>query len=387
MSRVLPADITKLIITYLRPELVFDFCQSHTFCNRYFWVSYISHNTLIPTDKITQLLATVTTRNPVQLCAYFNVILPASELYLCPVQCYLQLLSLDNDQRRHYLNLALPYINNCDISVLILSIVAPAMLNDKNLVDDYIDIVKSSHDYSYIEYILANKSVDNLQLLKLWEALSQVFTYKDVITDLKNRYKDGIAVIQGNYRGIDNHSDAPYRLIGRYDIPIEVPNNMALVNGYLSGNHINKATEMLKRIDFDDSIYLELIDHSLFYLIDTFDFYLAFEHKVLYEYLLPAYRRIHIHELPSEVIRFYCKSIAYAYSVNGKIFNYLLAKIDFNYINTNHNDYVNEVLRIKSILDFHGFVQIWLTLNVNTRKKIKWNLMGSNEAKALILNL
>ena len=193
-----------------------------------------------------------------------------------------------------------------------------------------------------------------------------------------------MSIILQSHITIDSLPQRPYlyRLLAQYgyDDIIEQLNlghthdRMLLIEGYLLGNRIDKALALLQTTQINEDF-----DFTIFNYVDSLEFYQQME-------------KIWLSSGIDDTIYFKalmdCMSIRNNNNVltASKIFNYALSKADFNFMHLPSYHKVSGLLVQKSLLDFHGFIQIWERLPAK-HKNVKIHGLECNEAKNIVFNI
>ena len=340
-------------------------------------------------ETLNQLINRYKIIDIIQLAAYFNYVLPVAEKYLSPVQCYMSLIDAQDDEsvrlRRGYIPMLGPYIGRHPFQIN--CIVAYKCFTNKTLIRDYIEL------YNYITnedeltepldiyYVLAaNPSKYELDALN--EELKKIGDNLDRIIKLN---KCAVTIIQNGSITVDDiprDCDYCYKLLAQYgyhDMIQELNlghthDRMLLIEGCLLGGYFNKAAELLST-----GGTINFFSFDIFNYVDCLQFFQQMEQLSLSR---------------DEADTFYYSTLMYCTSLRNnnnvltenKIFSYTLSKTDFNFDHLAGYWTVSRLLETKSLLDFHGFIQIWERLPAK-HKIVNPRRLECSEAKSIVLNL
>lgn len=389
MSLRLPSDLIRATLQFLPKLQVSQFCRKNSVCNNYFWLNYFAMCLNTSPEVLQQEVEAIKFHNPIQLAGYYNIILaPAADRYFSPIQCYLSYINADkNDvaaanERKYYLSLITP-VPECED--LLLRLVARASVKNPGLVRDYFAIFDTFRSGYTVDsyYLFVSTSEEERKWIRY-----KLFGINDVNY---NDYDLGqnLEIIAGrSFRFLNERSDRDsFRLAAEYQpdseawdeasIPHQHSIHLRIIEGNLLAGNIDKAIHRLKTKVTADRVN-QLFPH-VFYLVDSLEFYLALEEKILSFNPHANLREFRLNMLciiPSLMFVNENESIA------NRTFNYILNNLNV----TQYYQELTTLLKFKSILDFHGFILIWNILPKNIQQQVDWKLMQCAEAKNVILD-
>ena len=352
MSRSLPLDLVHLVCNYL-PIHQIPPCIT----NPHFWRQRIAGKLLLDVDQI------VKATDHVQIAAYYNIVLPGAERYLCPVQCYLASLHKPTAERQHYLNLCLPYISDVDDEIV--KTLKYKCLTNHDLVNDIIFILtncKLTFMDKLFACAMAVAGSDQLIILQNNEYFKINAEKINIITNI---IKNGNNTNEYRYHYYRNK----YAIIFGREEDIVLSHIYGIVEGCLISGQPEKVLK-----------YANHLTHGV-----TSDFGTEYRHHIhsleLYLQLRELFREPDDHLTYSEY-----RYLRYGNSIIYDNNRYRISPV-FEYVANKPEIYLKDqfstetILLGKTIHDFYGFRYIWEKIG---RQSLAIGEVKSNECKLLL---